>query len=40
MEDNGGTGTVGSHFERNIYYNEIMTGSDITGNFLITDFTF
>ncbi|CAD8138790.1 unnamed protein product [Paramecium pentaurelia] len=40
MENNGGSGTQGSHFERNLYYNEIMTGSDMTGNFLITDFTF
>ncbi|CAK72834.1 unnamed protein product (macronuclear) [Paramecium tetraurelia] len=40
MENNGGSGTQGSHFERTLYYNEIMTGSDMTGNFLITDFTF
>ncbi|CAK60451.1 unnamed protein product (macronuclear) [Paramecium tetraurelia] len=40
MENNGGSGTQGSHLERSLFYNEIMTGSDMIGNFLITDFTF
>lgn len=40
MEDNGGSGTRGSHFERNLLFNEIMTGSDMVGDFKITDFTF
>ncbi|CAD8097701.1 unnamed protein product [Paramecium sonneborni] len=40
MENDGGSGTKGSHLERSLFYNEIMTGSDMTENFLITDFTF
>ncbi|CAD8047317.1 unnamed protein product [Paramecium sonneborni] len=40
MEDNGGPGTSDYHFERLLVYNELMTGSQLTGNLLITDFTF
>lgn len=40
MEDNGGPGTSDYHFERLLLYNELMTGSQLTGNLLITDFTF
>ncbi|CAD8044205.1 unnamed protein product [Paramecium primaurelia] len=40
MEDNGGPGTSDFHFERLLLYNELMTGSQLTGNLLITDFTF
>lgn len=40
MENEGGDGTVSSHFERAIFYNEIMTGSDMTGDIVFTDFTF
>jgi hypothetical protein len=40
MENEGGSGTAGSHFERSLFYNELMTGSTMTGNFIITDFTF
>lgn len=40
MEDQGGTGTIGSHFERSLFYNELMTGTEISGNALFTEFTF
>ncbi|CAD8054509.1 unnamed protein product [Paramecium primaurelia] len=40
MEDQKGGGTAGSHFERSIFYNELMTGAMMTGNSLFTEFTF
>ncbi|CAK87891.1 unnamed protein product (macronuclear) [Paramecium tetraurelia] len=40
MEDQNGRGTAGSHFERSIFHNDLMTGSMISGNTLFTDFTF
>lgn len=40
MEDNGGGGTFGSHFERTLLHNDLMTGSILPGDFIITDFTF
>jgi len=40
MENDGGEGTASSHFERTLLYNEIMTGSDMTGDIVFTDFTF
>lgn len=39
MEDNGGSGSAGSHFERNIFYNEMMTASDVKGNIIFTEFS-
>jgi hypothetical protein len=39
MENQGGYGTEGSHWERVLLYNEIMTGSDMVQNFVLTDFT-
>lgn len=29
LENDGGVGTMGSHWERTIVYNEMMTGSDM-----------
>ncbi|CAD8147263.1 unnamed protein product [Paramecium octaurelia] len=40
MEDQKGGGTAGSHLERSIFYNELMTGALMTGNSLFTEFTF
>jgi hypothetical protein len=39
MEDEAGLGTAGSHFERSLFYNELMTGSTMKDS-IITDFTF
>ncbi|TNV70803.1 hypothetical protein FGO68_gene6814 [Halteria grandinella] len=39
MENEGGSGTAGSHWERALFYNEMMTGSDMVSSFAITDFT-
>lgn len=40
MENQGGLGTEGSHFDRVLVGKELMTGSDIVGDVLVTDFTF
>ncbi|CAD8091415.1 unnamed protein product [Paramecium primaurelia] len=40
MEDQSGSGTAGSHFERSIFQNDLMTGSILTGDSLFTEFTF
>jgi hypothetical protein len=40
MENEGGSGTANSHLERALFNNEIMTGSDMTGDFLFSMFTF
>lgn len=40
MEDQMGGGTAGSHLERSIFYNELMTGALMTGNSLLSEFTF
>ena len=39
MENNGGTRSVGSHFERTIFFNEMITASDVQGNMVFTDFS-
>jgi len=39
MENNGGSGSAGSHFERTLFYNEMMTASDVQGNIVFTDFS-
>lgn len=40
MEDDGGPGTKNAHFERRLLYNEVMTGSDMAGEFIFSIFTF
>ena len=40
MEDQGGSGTSDSHLERSLFLNEIMTGSDISGDIIFSIFTF
>ncbi|CAD8142973.1 unnamed protein product [Paramecium octaurelia] len=40
MEQEGGDGTAGSHWERALFYNEMMTGNDMVSDFVLTDFTF
>ncbi|KAM3133231.1 hypothetical protein pb186bvf_014659 [Paramecium bursaria] len=40
MEDQGGQGTALSHFDRVLFGKEMMTGSDITGQGVMTDLTF
>lgn len=40
MENVNLEGTAESHFERTTLMNEMMTGSDLVGDFLLTDFTF
>lgn len=40
MENQGGSGTADSHMERSLFLNEIMTGSDITGDSIFSIFTF
>ncbi|CAD8076722.1 unnamed protein product [Paramecium sonneborni] len=40
MEQEGGDGTAESHWERTLFYNEMMTGSDMISDFVLTDFTF
>jgi len=30
LENDGGDGTAGSHFERTLYFNEVMTGTTST----------
>ena len=39
MENEGGPGSEGSHFERTIFYNEIMTASDLAGEFNFSIFS-
>ena len=38
LEDEGGAGSQGSHWERRLFYNEYMTSSDITDS-RVTEFT-
>jgi leishmanolysin len=40
MENEGGAGTANAHWERRIFFNEIMTGSDMSGDFIFSMFTF
>lgn len=40
MENEGGSGTTDSHWERALFNNEIMTGSDLSGDFIFSIFTF
>ena len=40
MENEGGSGTTESHWERALFNNEIMTGSDLSGDFIFSIFTF
>jgi leishmanolysin-like peptidase len=40
MEDNGGIGTSESHWERRLFFNELMTGTDTPGDFIFSIFTF
>jgi hypothetical protein len=39
MENEGGEGSADSHFERSVYYTELMTASTINNDFVITEFT-
>ena len=39
MENEGGSGSEISHFERTVFYNEIMTGSLIEGEFNFSIFS-
>ena len=40
MENDGGVGTKDCHLERRLFNNEIMTGSDLSGDFIFSIFTF
>jgi hypothetical protein len=40
MENQGGFGPALHHFERRLLYNELMTASDLVGDFQISLFTF
>jgi len=39
LENDGGGGTTGSHFERTLYFNEIMTGNNFFPNESYSGFT-
>lgn len=40
MENQGGLGSMNSHWERRLFYNEIMTASSINGGLILSIFTF
>ncbi len=40
MENEGGPGTQYSHWERRLFFNEIMTGAVFGGDFIFSMFTF
>lgn len=39
LEDSGGSGSLGSHWERSVYYDEVLTGSNFDTNRRISALT-